>query len=58
MSFTKMIYFAAAVSAAAFVLTISSGCKAMADPDGTDLPWAERPAWEYAPNVPGSMLER
>jgi len=58
MSFTKLINFAAAISAAAFVITVVSGCQAMADPDGTDLPWAERPAWEYAPNIPGSMLER
>ncbi len=43
---------------AALVLLTSAGCKAMADPDGTDLPWTERPNWEFAPNVPQSMMQQ
>lgn len=58
MSYTKIIAIAAAICAAAIALTGASGCKAMADPDGTDLPWAERPSWEYAPNIPGSMIQQ
>jgi hypothetical protein len=45
-----------ALCLAAVILLGTSGCKAMANPDGTDLPWGERPSWEFAPNVPQSML--
>ena len=47
---------AAFLAAAALALALGAGCKAMADPDGTDLPWAETHSWETAPNLPGSML--
>ena len=40
------------------IFAASAGCKSMADPDGTDLPWGERPAWEFAPSVPQSMMNR
>ncbi len=43
----------------AFMLSIAglaSGCKAMADPDGTDLNWAERESWEGVPGALQSML--
>lgn len=33
-----------------------SGCKAMANPDGTDLNWAERESWEGVPGALQSML--
>ena len=44
--------------ALAAALAAVAGCKSMADPDGTDLPWGERPAWEFAPAVPQSMMNR
>ena len=47
---------AAVLAAAALALALGAGCKAMADPEGTDLPWAETHSWETAPNLPGSML--
>lgn len=43
-----------AVAATALLL---AGCKSMADPDGTGMPWTERSTWEYAPNLPMRMLE-
>ncbi len=46
------------LAVAVLVLFTSAGCKAMANPDGTDLPWAERPNWEFSPNVPQSMLQQ
>lgn len=49
---------AIACLALAVALVASAGCKSMADPDGTDLPWGERPAWEFAPSVPQSMMNR
>lgn len=49
---------ALAILALASALAASAGCKSMADPDGTDLPWGERPAWEFAPSVPQSMMNR
>jgi hypothetical protein len=39
-----------------FVVGLASGCKAMADPDGTDLNWAERESWEGVPGALQSML--
>ncbi len=35
---------------------LASGCKAMANPDGTDLNWAERESWEGVPGALQSML--
>lgn len=35
---------------------LASGCKAMADPDRTDLNWAERESWEGVPGALQSML--
>ena len=55
-SSTKPRSWAAVLAAAALALAFGSGCKAMADPEGTDLPWAETHSWETAPNLPGSML--
>ncbi len=55
-SSTKLRPWAAVLAAAALALAFGSGCKAMADPEGTDLPWAETHSWETAPNLPGSML--
>ncbi len=55
-SSTKPRPWAAVLAAAALALALGSGCKAMADPEGTDLPWAETHPWETAPNLPGSML--
>lgn len=55
-SSTRIRPLAAALAAAALALSLGAGCKAMADPEGTDLPWAETHSWETAPNIPGSML--
>ena len=55
-SSTRPRALAAVLAAAALALALGSGCKAMADPEGTDLPWAETHPWETAPNLPGSML--
>ena len=55
-SSTRPHALAAVLAAAALALAFGSGCKAMADPEGTDLPWAETHSWETAPNLPGSML--
>ncbi len=55
-SSTKPRPWAAVLAAAALALALGSGCKAMADPEGTDLPWAETHPWETAPTLPGSML--
>lgn len=55
MSSTKVLS-AIVLSVALMILMGTTGCKAMASPDGTDLPWGERPAWEFSPNVPQSML--
>lgn len=41
---------------ALLVVGLASGCKAMADPDGTDLNWAERESWEGVPGALQSML--
>lgn len=38
------------------MIGLASGCKAMADPDGTDLNWAERESWEGVPGALQSML--
>ena len=56
-SSTKAVRAIACLALAA-TLVASAGCKSMADPDGTDLPWGERPAWEFAPSVPQSMMNR
>ncbi len=49
----------AVLAAAALLLAVTvCGCKAMSDPDGTDLNWAERPEWEFSPAIPSSMLQR
>lgn len=55
-SSTKPRALAAVLAAAALALALGPGCKTMADPEGTDLPWAETHSWETAPNLPGSML--
>ena len=55
-SSTRPRALAAALAAAALALFLGAGCQAMADPEGTDLPWAETHSWETAPNLPGSML--
>lgn len=55
-SSTRPRTLAAVLAAAALALALGPGCKAMADPEGTDLPWAETHSWETAPNLPGSML--
>ena len=55
-SSTKPRPWAAVLAAAALAVALGAGCKAMADPDGTDLPWAETHSWETAPNLPGSLL--
>ena len=55
-SSTKPRALAAVLAAAVLAVALGSGCKAMADPEGTDLPWAETHSWETAPNIPGSML--
>lgn len=58
MSSTKL-HSAVALLVIAFMLIFSmSGCKAMAGPEGTDLPWTERPSWEFSPNVPQSMMQQ
>lgn len=54
----EMKYFNALILVV-FVLTICglvSGCKSMANPDGTDLNWAERESWEGVPGALQSML--
>lgn len=38
------------------MIGLATGCKAMADPDGTDLNWAERESWEGVPGALQSML--
>ena len=55
-SSTRPRALAAVLAATALALALGYGCKAMADPEGTDLPWAETHSWETAPNLPGSML--
>ena len=55
-SSTRPRALAAVLAAAALAVALGAGCKAMADPDGTDLPWAETHSWETAPNLPGSLL--
>ena len=40
-SSTRPRALAAVLAATAFALALGSGCKAMADPEGTDLPWAQ-----------------
>ena len=55
-SSTRPRALAAVLAAAALALALAPGCNAMADPEGTDLPWAETHPWETAPNLPGSML--
>ena len=55
-SSTRPRTLAAVLAAAALAFALGAGCKAMADPDGTDLPWAETHSWETAPNLPGSLL--
>ncbi len=35
-----------------------TGCAAMADPDSSELPWAQTNEWELAPNIPASMLNQ
>ena len=49
---------AIAILALAAAIIASAGCTSMADPDGTNLPWGERPDWEFAPSVPQSMMNR
>lgn len=41
---------------ALLICGLVSGCKSMADPDGTDLNWAERESWEGVPGALQSML--
>ena len=55
-SSTKRPSLAAVLAAAALAALAGAGCKAMADPEGTDLPWSETHSWETAPNIPSSML--
>ncbi|MGI5869773.1 MAG: hypothetical protein ACOX9C_10080 [Kiritimatiellia bacterium] len=49
---------AGVILALATAFAAAMGCRSMADPDGTDLPWGERPAWEFAPGIPQSMMNR
>lgn len=50
---TKRTLAATLFVAAALAL---AGCAAMADPEASDLPWAQTNEWELAPNLPQSML--
>ena len=52
--FANAILAAFVLFAAAFL----SGCAAMANPDDSDLPWAETPEWELTPNLPSSMMNQ
>ncbi len=56
LSSTKPFAQAAFLGCVIVLLALAGGCSSMADPDGTDLPWAERPPWEFAPSIPQSML--
>ncbi len=44
--------------AACVLSLLLTGCAAMADPDSSDLPWAQTNEWELAPNIPSSMLNQ
>ena len=46
----------AAALAAALALAFGAGCAAMADPEGSELPWTDSHGWEHTPNLPSSML--
>ena len=47
---------AAALAAVLALLAFGTGCAAMADPEGSELPWTDSHGWEHSPNLPSSML--
>lgn len=47
-----------AITLLMLIFVFANGCKSMADPENSDLSWAERPEWEFAPAVPQSMYNR
>ena len=56
MEYVKMIRVVLLIAFMLSIAGLASGCKAMADPDGTDLNWAERESWEGVPGALQSML--
>ncbi len=42
----------------ALILLFTAGCASMADPQGAELPWTGREAWELTPALPGGMMQQ